>query len=372
MLIDRLRSPAWSLVLLLPLVAACGGSSGSGSGAGQDASSGVDASSSDTTAGAANDAAPDGSPPAVVPPHTVQGCNPIAAEWDCLFPYPSDVFRVAEGAGFRWEVPEPAWPINYEGEPVDILSEHPTDGAAILPQIVVMLPVELDLAASALPFHADPVAVSTGATSPTVLLDAETGVRVGHFSEVDAKAAGFAGGKQPLAIRPCAARGGGRGEIVALRGLGAQAGAALEPPAAFRAARDDAADGWYEEHIFGPLEAAGVERAGLQLAWDFTTSSEQALTSDMRAVVDGVVAAVSDGTSRVTITSVQDDVDGNTFRRIEGTFTVPLYVEDSEPGARLVRGDDGRVAQSGSTEASFVALIPRSVAEQPAEAPRSL
>ena len=351
------------LLTLLPvLLVACGG----GAIDSPDTVSDADISEPDAIEVSAGD---DSAAPAEPdPPATENGCNPIAAEWDCLLPYPSDVFRVPHGEGHRIVVPEAALPTSYYGDTVHMLAEHPTDGAGIHPQIVVMMPRAVDATVSKLPFHDDDVSVSTGLECPTVLLDTETGDRVPHFSEVDLKALAF-GDEQPLAVRPFGPLEMGRRYVVALRGLVDPDGTAIAPPVHFREVRDDGDDAWYEARVFAPLAEAGVERADLILAWDFTTASEDSLTRDMRTVVDGVVDAVSGDAGRLLVISVQDDVDDHVFRRIEGTLTVPLYVDTAEPGARLLRDSEGHVTSSGSAEASWVALIPRSVAEQPADAP---
>ena len=48
------------------------------------------------------------------------------------------------------------------------------------------------------------------------------------------------------------------------------------------------------------------------------------------------------------ITKVEDDVDEHIARRIEGTLTVPLYLEHSEPGAHIHRDADGAPAANGT------------------------
>jgi hypothetical protein len=60
----------------------------------------------------------------------------------------------------------------------------------------------------------------------------------------------------------------------------------------------------------------------------------------------------------VTITSVIPDPSAEIALRVEGTLRVPLYLDSAEPGARLHRGADGRVAQNGEAEVPFTLQVP--------------
>jgi len=52
------------------------------------------------------------------------------------------------------------------------------------------------------------------------------------------------------------------------------------------------------------------------------------------------------------------------WRRVEGTFTIPLYMTDDQPGAVLNRGPDGAPKYNGTAEARFTAIIPVSVRDR--------
>ncbi|MEM6733930.1 MAG: hypothetical protein AAF658_20375, partial [Myxococcota bacterium] len=63
------------------------------------------------------------------------------------------------------------------------------------------------------------------------------------------------------------------------------------------------------------------------------------------------------------ITSVVEpsvEEDPNIARRITGLMTVPLYLDQPDAGARLVRDAEGRPMQNGTAAYEFLVLIPRS------------
>ncbi len=277
-------------------------------------------------------------------------CNPIASEWDCLLPFPSDVFLTDAGV----VVPEAALVLNPDGDPIDPMI-HTPDGASILPPIMALFPDGVDEAR--LIFHDEDVTVSRTAASPTVLIEAETGAAVMHFAELDPNPEDPR--KRALFIRPLERLEHATRYIVAIGDVAAA-------PQAFARIRDGLTEGHpileplaarYEDEIFPALAEHGVDRDGLALAWDFTTQSGTSALGDMSAAIS------LDPAPTVAITSAEDDVDEHTFRRIEGTLTVPSVMATCEPGAALNRGADGKVAANGTCDVKFLALIPRSVAE---------
>ena len=55
------------------------------------------------------------------PPDDIpEGCNPLAASWDCLLPYPSDVFLSTEGGERHLVLPEDGVIHNDTGHALDI------------------------------------------------------------------------------------------------------------------------------------------------------------------------------------------------------------------------------------------------------------
>lgn len=314
---------------------------------------------------------PEGPPPA---------CNPVAAEFDCLAPFPSNVFLVRDSSthsGARVEIPGTALPKDITGRPFDVSRLYGADGFAIGTQIFALLGDAVD--PTDLPTY-DPARPellerSVAATSPTVVLDTVTGQRVLHLAEPDPRATSDR--RQALLIRPLVRLTPGRRYVVALRGLRSARGMPLAAPDGFRQIRDRAvADPLlrplaqrYEREIFPVLQQAGIARASLQLAWDFTIRTEEDATADLLAIRNDALERLRRNPPRVTITKVGPSRRPEIARRIEGTVEAPLYLESVRPAARIHRDPaSGRPAVNGSVAVPFLALVPRSVEEAPTAA----
>jgi hypothetical protein len=126
------------------------------------------------------------------------------------------------------------------------------------------------------------------------------------------------------------------------------------------------------EEVFGALGEAGVERSALIQAWDFHTASGAALWGDLLHMRDDAMARVGDEGLSCTINRVDEDVDEVIYRYIEGTYTVPLYMDSPYPPARLVYGDDGLPRYQGDHEVDFFAVVPQSLAAEGADPGRLL
>jgi len=311
-------------------------------------------------AGAA-DAPPDAAAP-------LPECNPLATEWDCMLPFPSDAWRV-DGKILLSDKALPHMVDN--GPAIDMFASHPTDGASVLPQIAVRIPggvTPTDLVP--FPLQISPMLSLDDSLLPankTLILDAETGKFVVHFAEIDPRP------KLPddraLVIRPLTRLQNNHRYIVALSAsMRHLDGSAIAPPAHFLALRDQpsaplADRQHYESGIFPQLEKAGVPRKDLLLAWDFTTESEPMVSGDLLAVREKGLAAMAALPVAVTLLSVETDVDVNIARRIEGQLTVPLFLDKAEPGGVLLR-KSGQIQQNGTAQVPFTILIPPSVLTQ--------
>lgn len=205
---------------------------------------------------------------------------------------------------------------------------------------------------------------SLEADCPTLLLDAETGERVPHFAELDMT--GEDDARRAILIRPMVRLKDATRYIVALRGVRGADGAALPATRAFQALRDGTA---YDHpsieprralyaDIVGKLEAAGVPRGELQLAWDYTTASRENTTGWAVAMRDDALAQVGAEGPAYVIDEVVEAPEEGVARRIEGRMTVPLYLDTPESGASLVLGGDGLPAQNGTAEFPFSVMIP--------------
>ena len=304
-----------------------------------------------------------------------EGCNPLAANWHCLLPYPSDFFLTEDAAmpsGHRVVIPEAARIETEDGrDRIDFTSVHPADGFSLASLILAYFPFQVD--DSNLVFH-DDMDRSVTDESPTVILEAETGRRVVHFAELDAR--DVPDDQRALEIHPWERLAPQTRYIVAIRRLRDEEGNPIPPGEGFALLRDGEAEGHpvlgalvdhYDNDIFPKLEQAGVDRSELQLAWDFTTGSEENITGDLMRMRSLALDWFAHNEITATVTDDQEDVDATVFRRIEGTITVPMFLESEEDDALLHRDAEGLVAQNGTVELPFLFSVPRSVSDGTAE-----
>jgi hypothetical protein len=290
----------------------------------------------------------------------------IAAK--CLLPYPSSVFLHSDPTtptGFRLAYERDAMPMNNHGVHVDPSEWNTLDGFSPGPLIEAYFPSGVDLTASGTPPITD-LARSLAADSPTVLLDADTGERIVHFVELDAQASAPA--DQMFLLRPAVRLRDGHHYIVAVRNLVGLDGQPIQPERPFQILRDGLATPVRVinarrpqfEQLFATLGQAGIERATLQLAWDFVTASTAALTGRAVSIRDQGLAANGPGAPPFTVESVEENVSEHILRRVTGHYTVPQFVQSATPPTRLSLDGDGRPVQNGTAPAPFLVNIPRS------------
>lgn len=298
-------------------------------------------------------------------------CNPVD-ESACLLPFPSSFYLDEDQtapSGYRVAFGPTSLPADKFGVAMRPDSWNRRDGFSTMAPLYALLAGADVHSPGSLSF--DTLADYTSADVTTVIVDADTGLRVPHyieresFTDDDARAA--------LVMHPVVPLEHGHRYVVGIRKLLGSDGAPVAAPAGFATLRDAAATSdpdlerqrdAYDSTVFPTLEAAGFARADLQLAWDFVTVSAEGSLSEMMAVREAAFAAVPAGGPAYTITSTQDGTctSGESVgRRIEGTITVPLYLESSDPGAFLNRDADGNVAQNGTTETGFTIVVPCSV-----------
>ncbi len=317
----------------------------------------------------------------------------------CMLPYPSSDFFERDSSsptGRRLAITAAMLP-TVRGEPLDPGRYAHLDGASPTVQILMHFPGGVDIEASNAsrllppgPAAVSPPYIDTRTVdgrslepdSPTLLIRASTGEQILHFVELDARAEGRPA-RQAMVMRPGESLIPGERYIVAVRGLVHPGGAPIEPEATFQALRDllpTTIDGLrkrrrhFERKIFKKLYRLGIARRDLQLAFDFTVQSEQALTADMLDMRDQSFGWLADqialGRQTFDVTSVQEndcDVAGETtWRIVRGTFDVPLFLSaDPERNAMEVgflnHGVDGRPQASGVTQPPFTISLPCSV-----------
>lgn len=350
-MVPKMRPGGWIALVLVPLVFGCAG---------------------DTTGGDDDSADPE-------PIHldADEACENINPGY-CMLPWPSSRYLAPDDTtetGWRVAYESETFPTNIEDLAFDPTPYNRLDGFPPSSQILTVFDAPVD--GSVLPPHWD-YDRSLAADSPTVLLDMDRGERVAHFAEFDVRFEDPA--EILLYIRPAQRLAEDTRYAVAIRGLEYDAGGEVPASPAFAALRDgvptdaptvEQRRGSLDE-VFAALEAAGIERGSLIQAWDFRTASGAALWGDLLHMRDDAMARVGAQGLGCTVTRVDEEVDDVTFRYIEGTYTVPLYMDSPYPGARLVYGDDGLPGYQGDHEVDFFAVIPRSLAEEGADPGRLL
>jgi hypothetical protein len=288
------------------------------------------------------------------------GCDPLGIGADgtaaaCLLPYPSDFFTVADettATGRRLAYERGALPANASGVHVDPTAYNVLDGFSAGPVVSVHFPRGVDLAVSNVPPTTD-LGASLAADSPTLLIEADTAGcrRVLHFGENDVSA-GTAGlpvapPDQMFMLRPAVRLKNGTRYLVALRQLYDQTGVPIPPGSAFRVLRDGektrlaslAARRPAMEAIFTKLETdCGVARDDLVLAWDFTTASDDSVQRYLLHMRDETFAQLEGSAAPAfVVDSVEDDPlgDPRICRRVQGTYSVPLWTTFNGPGSVL-------------------------------------
>jgi hypothetical protein len=317
--------------------------------------------------------------PAAEPLVLPAGCQPLLGGHECLLPYPSDFFVVADStlpSGRRVEMTGAAKLLDKNGVSADIHEFLPSDGFSSLSTITTLLPDEVSTAGMARIL--DPPEQSMQLEHPTLLLEADTGRLIPHFVDLDL--AGTDPVRQAIVLHPIVGLAAETRYIVAVHGVRRPDGALSAPAEGFRRIRDSAVLGEptlsaladrFEDEVFPALADLGLDRDSLQLAWDFTTGSDELVTRDMFAVRELTLAWLAANQPTIEITRVFEDELPSVWRRIEGKLTVPLFLEDYGTGALLWRDTSGTVVQNGTAEAQFVIVVPRSVRDQ-AEPGRAL
>lgn len=308
-----------------------------------------------------------------------EGCQPLLAEeegqpaGDCFLPFPSDFYLGADdalpsGASITFEAD--ARPATDEGNDANVLNWRPADGFSRTPPIVARLSVPV--AKDGLVAIGTDYDRSCAEDSKTLIMEATTGRCVPHFVDLDDMAADTPD-RQVVVLRPQELLAPQTRYIVALRELTGDDGNVISAPAGFRrlaegvigvdAVIDDLLPRM-ESEVFGPLKREGIEPTTLQLAWSFTTGSEEHVQADMLRVRELALEALEDEPPVVEITGVFENEHDETWRTLLGTITVPLFLEHSAPGASLNRDDDGEVVQNGGTQVPFIVTIPVSVRDR--------
>lgn len=298
-------------------------------------------------------------------------------EWlapgECLFPFPSSRFEVDDAAtvtGRRLVLPAGAMPVNRAGVAVDPEPFSRSDGWGVGTPIMVTI-AGVDPVASHFPSEADPSS-SMDKDSGTVIVDLDSGERVSHWTEVDARPEIDPADRTTVLLHPLVMLEPGHRYAV---GVGQPFDTAGEPIAisdGFRVIRDrlktdiepvEERRGRLDEAV-AAVDAVGMARADQWLTWDFTVMSRESLTGELLAMRDLAAAELGEGAPEFTITEVlTTDDDGGPLpegvaRRIRGTYEVPSFIEgDGSPGQVMARDASGEPRLTGTYSAPFTCSL---------------
>jgi hypothetical protein len=318
-------------------------------------------------------------------------CDPLVPTF-CGLPFPSNVYLVDDPTGKNpsgMSVRFGATTLPAEkatGKHIDPTALYDHDGFSPASSPMTHLPMAV-ADGCATPYD---IETSLLADSPTVLIEADTGVRVPHFVDLDMSTDHDGKEGRPdermVMLRPAQRLKDGTRYIVAIRHVLNDVGDEVTPSPVFSALRSggDVQGGTAQDaftvsarrdlyaDIFSRLEAAGVGRTDLQIAWDFTTATRENVTGPMLAVRDRALAVVGAEGPTYEVLNVEEfptPADHpELLRRFELRMTVPSYLTSSatsfdktEPVARLNRDADGVIQQNGTMTMDVLVLVPRSV-----------
>ncbi|MFL5319585.1 MAG: hypothetical protein ACJ790_07995 [Myxococcaceae bacterium] len=309
-------------------------------------------------------------PENTLPPLALQeGCQPLLGGHDCLLPYPSDFFRVEDAtmpSGHRIEITKVAR-VRTAGGPADPNLWHAPDGYSHIPTVVAAFPSGV-LADGFIGIN-DDYAKSVADDSQTLWIEVGTHERIAHFVDLDPRAKSPE--RQALVMHPVVGLKENTRYVIVIRHAKAGDGSVMPTPEGFRRIRDHLTKGdpqleplaaRFDAEVFPELEASGIARDDIQLAWDFTTGSTESVTTDMLQVRAQTLEWLKTHTPTVAIESV-DLASGfnDTWKVIRGTVEAPLFMESADPGAAISRDANGKVAQNGTVQFKWVSVIPNTV-----------
>ncbi len=256
----------------------------------------------------------------------------------CMLPFPNDYFTVADAStptGRRINFQRPAMPVGqFSGHAIDPTEWNRNDGFSPGAMILAHVP-GIDLGRTGAAPESHPSA-ALQANAPIVLIDADTLERKLIWAELDTTNVSGPD-KQALIIRVAKNLEYGHRYIVVLRNLKDASGHDIEAGAAFRVFRDGHPSALkaindrraHMDDVLATLAKAGIDRAGLYLAWDFTVASETNLTGRMLAIRDDAFSGLKGAAPGFKITKVTVFTPAKSrqiARQVEGEMLVPNYL----------------------------------------------
>ena len=294
----------------------------------------------------------------------------------CMFPFPSDYLTVADATtptGRRIHFADAGMPQNASNVPIAAADYNKNDGFSPGSSVLLHVP-SVDLTQTGAAPVTD-AARSLDAGAPIVIVNADTLVHHPFWAELDANATSEP--NRALILRPLVNYAEGGHYIVALRDMKDGTGAVIPPGADFAAYRDNTPTGdpvkearrAHMESLFTTLAAAGVPRANLYLAWDFTVSSRVNNTQRVLDMRDDAFARLGSAAPSFVVSNVNNSTgDPRIARIVTGTYQVDRYVDSTTPPAHLVLDANGHpVHQATPQPAPFQCIIPTAALPSPTD-----
>jgi hypothetical protein len=304
-----------------------------------------------------------------------------------LLPFPSLALvrpDAASPTGYRLSLTPPLVPFPADPGGLGHYLErlNAADGFPVATPILALFPtVHVD--AASLP-SLDDLGASLQPGAAVQVLDSETGERVPVWAELDDRARDKAGAwrndRRAMLVRPQRALGWGRLYTVVVTDAARDAtGAPLPRPDWMERAVHGEPGGTPErearrlhfERLLAGLEAAGVPRQRVVMAWQFPTMSRDFAQGPLLAIREQAamllpplkfqyeyVCQSADPADAPTLgCEIETGLHPAIWRRLEGTFRVPSFLgPDGE-----IEWQDGAPVVQGWEEAPFVAVLPASI-----------
>ena len=267
-------------------------------------------------------------------------CHFFAMSDECLLPYPSSYFEIADASsstGVRGNYPQDILP-NKDGDSnFDISEANIADGASPACPILVHFGVDVDEAYLTTQHE---LHESVDHENPIAVYNYESGERVIFMSEMDMNRDRIATypDRFALIIRPLEPMQMGTRQIVVLKNdLRDIDGNAFESPPAFAALRDgvmtanDEVEAIREKYeaIFEFLEDQGHAREDLLLVWDFMVASEDFVLGSVLSMRETALDLMEGTGLSYTIEDIEENPNDNVLKIILGTFEVPTFINET-------------------------------------------
>ncbi len=325
---------------------------------------------------------PDAAPTASLPEGD---CDPLDPS-ECAYPWPSSLYLRADATrrtGYRLQFGPSSLPSNSAGDAIDPAGFTHLDGFSVGSPVMVRF-ANVDLSAMATEDHMER---SMAADAPALLFKVQgtSLVRVPYWVELDSHEPNAA--RKTLFLRPAVILEEATRYVVAFRNLRDTAGAAIPRSGAFDRLVAGTTTGDTSlaprqprfDEVFRLLEGAGVPRASLTLAWDFNTSSGNAVHGRLLAMRDDALARAGATGPVINIDQVSTFVpmrdgsgapyDPDIAVELQGSIEVPHYMHSRHLGSFVGWGmnldANGRPVASGTRQTRFWIRIPHSAINGP-------